>query len=174
MAFLFRLLVEKLAAKITDKTRSTLLTQVLYILMVMLIWLVLIMPQFPLFFLLERILTSQKILLVCLGYILIIWPSGPAIGFLTQSFRRQLNAEEERGLQRAGLWIGNLERFFIYSFLITNNLSAIAIILGAKSIFRFGEIKDPTNRKETEYILIGSMLSFATAMAIGYLVKLLI
>ncbi|MEN6561886.1 MAG: hypothetical protein ABFD52_14040 [Acidobacteriota bacterium] len=40
-----------------------------------------------------------------------------------------------------------------------------------KSLFRFGEIKDPTNRKETEYILIGTLLSFGFALAAGMAVK---
>jgi hypothetical protein len=40
-----------------------------------------------------------------------------------------------------------------------------------KSLFRLGEIKDPANRKETEYILIGTMLSFAFAMIVGLAVK---
>jgi len=43
-----------------------------------------------------------------------------------------------------------------------------------KSLFRFGEIKDPANRKEAEYILIGTLLSFGFALAVGMVVKTLI
>ena len=50
----------------------------------------------------------------------------------------------------------------------------IALLLGLKSLFRFGEIKDPANRKEAEYILIGTLLSFGFALAVAMSVKVLI
>lgn len=77
-------------------------------------------------------------------------------------------------MEKAGFWIGCLERIFVYSFLLTGYTEAIALLVAAKSIFRFGEIKDPGKRKETEYILIGSLLSFGLAMVTGYIIRSLI
>jgi len=122
----------------------------------------------------SKLWQSQDILLIILGYILVIWPFGFFVGYLTEPFRKQLPEEEARGLERAGLWIGCLERVLVYSFIIAGYSEAIALLVAAKSLFRFGEIKDPGKRKETEYILIGSLLSFGLAMVTGYAVKALI
>ncbi|MFV0501856.1 MAG: hypothetical protein ACK5MH_09735 [Bacteroidales bacterium] len=53
-------------------------------------------------------------------------------------------------------------------------MSGIGFLLAAKSIFRFGDLKDSKDRKLTEYILIGTLLSFAVAIATGQLVLLLV
>jgi hypothetical protein len=45
------------------------------------------------------------------------------------------------------------------------------MLAAAKSVFRYGEIKDPGKRRETEYILIGTLLSYAVALATGLLIK---
>lgn len=38
----------------------------------------------------------------------------------------------------------------------------------AKSVFRFGDLKGPTERKLTECILIGTLLNFGLAILIGF------
>jgi hypothetical protein len=60
------------------------------------------------------------------------------------------------------------------SFVLLNYPAGIALLLGLKSLFRFGEIREPTNRKETEYILIGTLLSYAFALGTGTIVKAVI
>lgn len=90
------------------------------------------------------------------------------------SFRQQLAEEKSRGLELAGLWIGCLERSFLLTFILFDYLPGIALLLGLKSLFRFGEIKDPANRKETEYILIGKLLSFGFALATGLALRSLL
>ncbi len=41
----------------------------------------------------------------------------------------------------------------------------MGFFIAAKSIFRFGELKDHENRMEAEYITIGTMLSFSWGVA---------
>jgi hypothetical protein len=115
--------------------------------------------------------SSERFLLVLLGFVVLIWPAGHVIGLLTEPFRRQLGGEVSEGLARAGLWIGCIERVIIYIFVLSNAVTAIAFLVTAKSIFRFGEVGKPGKRKEAEYILIGTLLSFATAMVVGYVVR---
>lgn len=115
--------------------------------------------------------SSEQLLLVVLGFVVLIWPAGHVIGLLTEPFRRQLGDEMSEGLARAGLWIGCIERAIIYIFVLSNAVTAIAFLVTAKSIFRFGEVGKPGKRKEAEYILIGTLLSFATAMVVGYVVR---
>ncbi|MDK2969458.1 MAG: hypothetical protein PWQ65_561, partial [Bacteroidota bacterium] len=43
-------------------------------------------------------------------------------------------------------------------------------LVAAKSVFRFGDLKDSGNRKLTEYILIGTLLSFGIAIVTGMIV----
>jgi hypothetical protein len=71
---------------------------------------------------------------------------------------------------QAGKYIGMLERLFIFSFIILNYWEGIGFLLAAKSVFRFGDLSKTKDRNLTEYILIGTLLSFglAIATAVGY------
>jgi hypothetical protein len=64
-----------------------------------------------------------------------------------------------------------LERLLIYCFILTGHFEAIGFLLAAKSIFRFGDLKEAQDRKLTEYVLIGTLLSFGIAIATGLLVQ---
>lgn len=75
--------------------------------------------------------------------------------------------EKDSSLQNAGNFIGILERLFVFCFIITGHFEAIGFLLAAKSIFRFGDLKEAKDRKLTEYVLIGTLLSFGIAMVIG-------
>jgi hypothetical protein len=115
---------------------------------------------------------SRNILLVIFGFIIVIWPIGYIVGQITEPFRKQIGDEEvTKGLEKAGMWIGCIERTIIYIFVLSNFLTAIAFLVTAKSIFRFGEIRKSGSRKEAEYILIGTLLSYSIAMIVGFLVK---
>lgn len=73
------------------------------------------------------------------------------------------------GIKDAGKYIGMLERLFIFAFVITSFWEGIGFLLAAKSIFRFGDLKEHKEIKLTEYILIGTLLSFGIAILIGQL-----
>ncbi|ESU24951.1 hypothetical protein FEDK69T_05080 [Flavobacterium enshiense DK69] len=77
------------------------------------------------------------------------------------------------GIKDAGKYIGMLERLFIFIFVITNFWEGIGFLLAAKSIFRFGDLKENKEIKLTEYILIGTLLSFGIAIFIGKLYLIL-
>lgn len=83
-------------------------------------------------------------------------------------------SENDTSLQNAGNYIGILERLLIFCFLITNHFEAIGFLLAAKSIFRFGDLKEATDRKLTEYVLIGTLLSFGIAILVGLLAQYLV
>lgn len=71
------------------------------------------------------------------------------------------------GLQDAGKIIGILERLFIFLFIIMSFWEGIGFLLAAKSIFRFGDLKEGKDVKLTEYILIGTLVSFGLAISIA-------
>ena len=70
-------------------------------------------------------------------------------------------------LENAGSYIGILERLFIFLFILIGQFSAIGFLLAAKSIFRFGDLTKSKDRKLTEYVLIGTLLSFGIAIVVG-------
>ncbi len=67
-------------------------------------------------------------------------------------------------LQSAGKYIGIIERLLVFLFASINHWEAVGFLIAAKSVFRFGDLKDGSDLKLTEYILIGTLLSFGMAV----------
>ena len=80
----------------------------------------------------------------------------------------------EDSLKNAGKYIGILERLFVFGFIVLNQWSAIGLLVTAKSVFRFSDLSRAKDRKLTEYILIGTLMSFGLATFIGLSYKYLI
>lgn len=70
-------------------------------------------------------------------------------------------------LEHAGKYIGIIERLFVFAFIALNQWSAIGFLITAKSVFRFSDLSRAKDRKLTEYILIGTLLSFGIAIVVG-------
>jgi hypothetical protein len=81
---------------------------------------------------------------------------------------------QDNSLANAGNYIGILERLFVFGFILTGHFEAIGFLLAAKSIFRFGDLKEAKDRKLTEYVLIGTLISFGIAILIGLIVQALL
>ena len=82
--------------------------------------------------------------------------------------------KEPDSLENAGAFIGILERLFIFCFIVLDYWEGIGFLLAAKSVFRFGDLSNAKDRKLTEYMLIGTFLSFGIAMASTLLYQYLI
>ena len=80
------------------------------------------------------------------------------------------NGEENPSLPNAGHVIGNVERMLTLVFVMLGQYEAIGFLLAAKSLLRFRE----TDTVKSEYVLVGTLLSFGFAILIGVAVKLLI
>lgn len=78
------------------------------------------------------------------------------------------------GLDNAGKYIGILERLFIFLFVVLQRWEGIGFLLAAKSIFRFGDLKANREIKLTEYILIGTLISFAIGIGIALLYNVIV
>lgn len=77
------------------------------------------------------------------------------------------NVAESDSLAEAGKYIGILERLFAFAFIISGRWEAIGFLVAAKSVFRFGDLRQSKDRKLTEYILIGTLLSFGISILCG-------
>jgi len=60
-----------------------------------------------------------------------------------------------------------LERLLVFVLIILEQWSAIGFLITAKSVLRFSDISKAKDRKLTEYILIGTLLSFGLAILVG-------
>lgn len=84
---------------------------------------------------------------------------------LIAPWRPTENQSEE--LKNAGTYIGMLERLFIFGFIWANYWEGIGFLLTAKSVLRFGDVSRSKDRNRTEYILIGTLLSYGLAIAVS-------
>jgi len=75
--------------------------------------------------------------------------------------------KKDGSLENAGRYIGMLERLFVFTFIVIDQWEGIGFLLAAKSVFRIGDLTKANDRKLTEYILIGTLLSFGIAILLG-------
>jgi hypothetical protein len=73
------------------------------------------------------------------------------------------------GPRNAGRYIGWLERTLTFGFIIVGKPEGVGFLLAAKSVLRIGDLRDPDDRSQAEYIIIGTFLSFGWALLLGYL-----
>jgi hypothetical protein len=119
--------------------------------------------------LLVDLVTTNNILLATL-LLMATAASSIIMRVLLQNWDVDIDKEnDEKSLQYAGKHIGILERLLVFTFVILNQWSAIGFLIAAKSAFRFGDLSEAKNRKLTEYMLIGTLLSFGLAMFFGIL-----
>ncbi len=111
-----------------------------------------------------REIFNNEIYLFIMAIILITSVSSIVIKKTMDTFNYSI---PNNGLRNAGKYIGILERLFIFAFVSMSFWEGIGFLLAAKSIFRFGDLKEKKEIKLTEYILIGTLLSFGIAIAIG-------
>lgn len=72
------------------------------------------------------------------------------------------------GYVGAGRLIGILERTLMLALILYDQWAAIVLLIAAKSIARFEEIKV---RKFAEYYLVGTLASFLVALIMGFVLK---
>ena len=119
-------------------------------------------------FSMENIITENNLLLF-IFILLIVNVSSVIIKIIITQWNPESKKENDDSLAKAGRYIGILERLFVFIFVITNHWEAIGFLLAAKSVFRFGDLTSSKDRKLTEYILIGTLLSFGFAILLGVL-----
>lgn len=123
-----------------------------------------------------------------LGLLGTVWLGGDVVGHSVAPFAAQLpprevpsgagggdrSDEPRRGFPEGGRTIGYLERALIYLLVLAGQPGGVGFLVAAKSVFRFGELRERSNRLEAEYILIGTLASFLWGMAVSYAAVLLL
>lgn len=125
---------------------------------------------------LNTILQNSRLWIILAGYMFIIFPLSFILGFATAKWRNQVEPDITRSvtsLSEAGKWIGIFERILVFTFVINNHMEAIGFLIAAKSILRFTDMKGNNIRKEAEYVLIGTLMSFTCSIITGLLINAL-
>lgn len=110
-----------------------------------------------------------KYLLWLIAYALAFKPLSILVQLILRPYTEQIDTEKNHGLQTAGEHIGALERILVITFVLLGQYAGIGFLLAAKSVFRFGDMRREHDRKLTEYIMLGTLLSFTFALLIGLL-----
>jgi hypothetical protein len=101
------------------------------------------------------------------GLVIATRAGGFAVGLLVGPFADKLPATlAAESLPGAGRVIGHLERGLIFAFVLVGQPEAVGLLIAAKSILRFGAVKD--DRALSEYIIIGTLASFGWALLAAY------
>lgn len=98
--------------------------------------------------------------------VFVSFPAAIIMGKLLEGMSDQIQIDH-KSLPNAGQYIGIIERLFVLLFIIMGRWEVIGLLITAKSVFRFNDLKESNNRKLTEYILIGTLLSFGIAILTG-------
>lgn len=154
-----------------------LLDQCLHLAVIVLLWLCLMPEPRSLLAALGTAVTGAQFGLLLLAYLVIYMPMGVLIGQLLAHWTPQmpLSAKADNdSLLRAGKQIGYLERTLILTFVLIGQIPAIGFLLAAKSIFRFGDLRQSDDKMRTEYVLLGTLFSFTLTIVLGLLVKKLL
>jgi hypothetical protein len=102
-------------------------------------------------------------------FVFIVFGGGYFTGILCKGFWGSMNSEKRPGIERAGRYIGILERSLVLTAVLFGKMEFIGYIFAAKSIARYPEMKEESHF--AEYYLIGILTSISIAFFGGLLLK---
>lgn len=117
-------------------------------------------------------LTSPKALGLIAAYLIVTRPMSLVIAMIMKPLADQLDAPGT--LSRAGARIGIFERLLLLTLTLFDQLMAASIVIAAKSVLRYGDLKEQRDRKLTEYVLLGTLISVSSTLILGLLVRTLL
>ena len=119
-------------------------------------------------------LENQEFLKIIMAALFLTTPASIFIKILLSSWTPvpdAQNAIQTESLSSAGKYIGILERLLVFTFIMVNHWEGVGFMVAAKSVFRFSDLAQAKQRKLTEYVLIGTLLSFGLAVLTGIIIK---
>ena len=108
----------------------------------------------------------EKLLFLGICVLFVTYVSSIIIRVIIQQWNPDKD-NAEQSLAEAGKYIGFLERLLVFVFIVIGRWEGVGFLLTAKSVFRYGDLSESKNRKLTEYVLIGTLLSFSLAIIAG-------
>jgi len=148
-----------------ETTLSFIADQALHILVIIACWIIYTQNYGELMMFLNHYFVSPQAWLILCGLIVVLKPTSIFIGVFMEKW-----SGSSVGLNDAGKYIGYLERVLTYIFILAGIYEAIGFLVAAKSILRLGN-GNRRDRGETEYVVIGTFMSFFAAVAVSLVVK---
>ena len=100
--------------------------------------------------------------LICVGFL--TFPTSIIMQTIFSKWNISKLNKHNDSLKDAGMYIGVLERVLVFLFIVTGHWEAVGFLITAKSVFRFGDLSASKERQLTEYVLIGTLISFSMAI----------
>jgi uncharacterized protein DUF3307 len=122
----------------------------------------------------SSLLSDQTSLVLFLAYLFVIWPTMIIVNLATKRWQNQIKEGLGPSLPDAGKWIGILERVLVLTFVLTAQFQAIGFLIAAKSILRISVKSEDNARLLSEYVLIGTFISFTIAILTGLFASLML
>ena len=119
-------------------------------------------------------LKNKDFLKILMAALFLTSPASIFIKLILSSWtpvNEQAGSLQTESLSNAGKYIGILERLLVFTFIMVNHWEGVGFMVAAKSVFRFSDLAQAKQRKLTEYVLIGTLLSFGLAVLTGILIK---
>lgn len=98
------------------------------------------------------------------GLIASVWAGGYAVKALMSG----IQPPDPASLPQGGRLIGRLERAMILMLVIAGQTGAIGFLIAAKSLLRFSELAREEDRRASEYVIIGTLASFAWGLGAAF------
>ncbi|MCF0054466.1 DUF3307 domain-containing protein [Dyadobacter sp. CY356] len=124
---------------------------------------------------------NARIIVILTGTFLVLSPVSFLVGMLTKPWRDELDKllpHADDNLANAGRWIGMSERLLIFVFVLLSQYSAIGFLIAAKSLLRYNDkaaaeqIPPTYISKKSEYILVGTLMSYTAAICTALATRL--
>jgi len=202
--FITHYLIDLIKIHLKDNFRYFIIDQFLHVMVIVILWLTVQNNWHQIAFSFAGLTAHTNFWLIFSAYLFVTWPLGIVIGKGTQKWRNQIAKEQEKaqlkqlyktslegqmgngekpvevqeeeqglGLASAGKWIGICERVLILTFVLMHQYTAIGFLMTAKSILRFSE-KETNTQLKTEYVLVGTLVSFTSSAILGVLTSYLL
>lgn len=110
----------------------------------------------------EWLAYRPRLLAEALVIVVFVFPAGYLIRYLLNPLAQHVQTEkgDQAGLANAGLILGFIERTLLILAFAAPSMTAVGLIVGAKSLVRFPAFKE---RAFAEYFLIGTLISVGLA-----------
>lgn len=169
------------SVKIEIQSRKTIKQNLLFVADQTLHFLIVVTMWFWHFNLFDKLLAlvslpfvNYKFSIIILAYAWVYFPVGYFIKFATQSINHNNTTNTEtsnNNIEHGGKLIGQFERIIILTLVLLNQYEAIGFLITGKSIIRFA---DHNSDLRSEYVLVGTMMSYALAILSGVFVNYLL
>ncbi|WP_327190034.1 hypothetical protein [Streptomyces xinghaiensis] len=122
---------------------------------------------------------DDRFIVVTSGLLIAVFGCQQLIGTIVRPLVKKILERIENGdfdenvgsFIKAGPHVGWIERFILFSFLISGNPAAAALVVTAKSLARFPEIQQ-AEKLVGDYYLVGTLTSVAVALATSSITRL--